>query len=158
MELPTQITSTSYDKDKGVSKLKEGLTNNFANNKHVTYTGQQVRFIINNFPYKDYRITIKPDKLKKGDIFTFKEGVKVRPCIVLKVVKDKVIYTSCSTITEARTLYESKSRFLGNTNLTLNLNVCSVEDALDNFVSVYDNPKHLNKVIKDLKEFYNLNL
>jgi hypothetical protein len=96
--------------------------------------------------------TKKPKYLKKGDIIKAMGGWKVRPCVVIKVDKDIVYAIPLSTTEDGINLCEANSRFLTENYFSKSIISVTKENALKNFVGVYDNPKNLNEAIKKVKE------
>lgn len=94
----------------------------------------------------------KPKHLKKGDIIKNGVAFKVRPCVVIKVEKDIVYSIPLSTTENSNNLCETKSRFFENSYFSKSIVSNTIEVALKNYTGIYDNSKHLNKVIKQLKE------
>lgn len=94
-----------------------------------------------------------PSTLKKGDIIVVNYN-KRRPAIVIKVIGD-VVYSVTLTSSENEFAFTPySSRFLGSGFISSTIITCTIEQALENFVGVFDSPKQLNKVIKELKEYY----
>lgn len=140
-------------------RLKRDLANKFTGNS--TYLGSFVKKEIMETDFKILKSSgmQKPFKIKKGDVITAYEGVKCRPAVVVKVLKDEsVIYIPLTSTDNCHCMTPFYSRFFGEGCFTKSFNVCTKEYALEYFIGVFDNMKALNQAIKDIKEFINTNL
>lgn len=127
-----------------------------------TYLGSFVRQIIQQSDFKNglnAKVQHPPTKIKKGDVLIAFEGVKSRPCVVVKVLKDKtVLYIPLTSTENVHCLSSFTSRFFGEGCFSKSFSVCTEEFAIQNFVGVFDNMKSLNVAIKKLKEFIAVNV
>jgi len=98
---------------------------------------------------------IRPKELKKHDVIRTFEVRKARPGVIIKVLEDVVIVIPLSTTEDCINLCESKSRFFGEGFFSRNFVVVCKDEAMQNFLGVYDNPKLVNQACKLLKEFTN---
>lgn len=100
----------------------------------------------------------RPKFLRKNDVIIRvgsggSQEAKKRPYVVIKVLEDKCIAMPLSTTEDELNLCESQSRFFGNGFFTSHIVTIKIEDALDNFAGVYDNPRLVNKAIREMKQF-----
>lgn len=140
-------------------ELKRELMDKFSANQ--TYLGSAVKLTIQQTDFKVPLTSMqKPKFIKVGDVFTTDaHGVKVRPAVVLRVLKDRtVIYAPITSSTNLFCLVEFKSRFFGEGCFCKTISVCTEEFALTNFVGVFDNNTAIKTAKKELKEFINKNL
>jgi len=137
------------DYEKAKKELQEKFT------PTGTYLGSFVRNAIQGTSFKPNNLgfQVKPKIIKKGDVVLVHQGVKPRPCCVVKVVGDTVCYIPLTSSDNIHCLSESSSRFWGDGSFCKTFDICTLEYALDNFIGVYDNPKLLNRAIKELKEY-----
>lgn len=121
--------------------------------KASNYTQMEVRNLISQIDIgKKY---VKPNYLKKGDLYIETVGVKQRPVVVVKVLEECVVGIPLTTLDHSLCLSASRSRFGRDGWFTKQLVTSTKEFAMDNFGGVYDNPKLLNKACKALKEYAN---
>ena len=115
------------------------------------YNGTEVRRRITNA--KLSKNEINPIKLKKGDVIYLNEGLKKRPCVVIKNIKDSVISIP---LTSSENIHNSgiqfKSRFFGDGFFGSNFTICHFDVAKDNFVGILDDKTNLNIAINNLKK------
>jgi len=141
-------------------EVKRELLSKFTG--HQTYIGSFVKEVITKTDFKsiqESRVTNPPEKIKKGDVIIVTEGTKTRPAVICKVLKNGTcIYIPLTSSENIHCLSYSKSRFFGEGCFSKSFSVCTEEFAIRNFVNVYDNMKDLNKAIKELKQFLNINL
>jgi|TARA_R110000782_G_scaffold80930_1_gene160114 hypothetical protein len=97
----------------------------------------------------------KPSKLKKGDVFKYHIGAKIRPVVICKVVGGLVLAIPLSTTEDNMNLCESKSRFFGDNFFGKQIVTVAYDHAMDNFCGVFDNNTSLNKAVRLMKQFYN---
>lgn len=94
----------------------------------------------------------RPNKLKKGDVVDSMVAFKLRPCVIIGVEKNNVYAIPLSTTQDDNNLCQCKGRFFGeNSYFSKSIVSISCESALRLFKGCYDNPKHLNFVISQLK-------
>lgn len=133
-------------------QLKKELAEKFIATN--SYLGSHIKQTIIQTNFKDLKEIQKPSEIKKGDAIINFEGVKSRPCVVCKVLKDRtVLYIPLTSSENVHCLSESKSRFFGEGCFTKSISVCTEEFAINNFIGVYDNMPALNKAIKELKNY-----
>lgn len=138
-------------------QIKRDLANSFTVTS--TYAGQFIRDKIMNADFKELKQIQAPEQIKKGDVIIVFEGVKSRPAVICKVLKDKTcIYIPLTSTENVHCLSKSKSRFFGEGCFSKNISVCTEEFAIKQFVGVYDNMELLNNAIRSLKEFINENI
>lgn len=119
-----------------------------------SYVGSHIRQTIMQANFKELKEVQKPSEIRKGDVIVSFEGVKSRPCVVCKVLKDRtVLYIPLTASENIHCLSESKSRFFKDGCFTKSFSVCTEDFAIENFVGVYDNMHALNKAIKEFKKF-----
>lgn len=116
-----------------------------------TYIGSFVRQKINEVTIEDRYM---PEELKRGDVVNLFHGIKKRPCVVLSVKEEMVIYIPLTSTTNINNLCESKSRFFGAGNFSNSYGVCKLETALESFIGVYDNDLSLDNAEKELALFF----
>lgn len=100
----------------------------------------------------------KPMKIRKGDVFRSFTGKKLRPCVVVKVLKDVVIAIPLSTTEDCINLAPFNSRFFGENYFSTCLTTHCFEEVNKGFVGILEDNKSLNSAIKLLKEFINKNI
>lgn len=126
---------------------------------NLKYPGTQVKNIINQVTKIEQPYLTK---LKKGDVFSYAYGKDVnkkpRPAVIVKVLDEIVLAIPLSTNPGHMELCESKSRFFRDCWFTKHLISCHIDVAKERFLGVYDNPKRLNRAIKELSIFINQNL
>lgn len=120
-----------------------------------TYIG---KYVVDKINEVEYDRKLKPVYLKKGDVIRTCVGVKSRPSVVIKVLKDKVMSLPLTSENGVHNLCPSKSRFFKDSYFCNTYVVTEIELAKKHFISVFDNPKNLNEAIKKLKEFINKNI
>lgn len=151
MSIETELNLPEHE------KIKRDLANKFSSTS--TYLGQFVKNEIINTNFKNLKSIQKPFQIKKGDVITAYEGVKARPAVVVKVLKDRtILYIPLTSTENIHCMATFKSRFFGEGCFTKSINTCTEEYALEYFVGVFDNMKALNKAIKDFKEMINNSL
>ncbi len=138
-------------------KIKRDLANKFTGSS--SYLGSFIKSEIMNTNFKNLKSMQRPLKIKKGDVITVYEGIKSRPAVVVKVLKNRtVMYIPLTSTDNVHCLSPASSRFFGEGCFTKSINVCTEEYAIDYFVGVFDNTKALNQAIRDFKELINTNL
>ena len=138
-------------------QIKKELAEKFTVNSN--YLGSFVKQTIMQTNFKELKEMSRPTEIRKGDVITNYEGVKSRPCVVVKVLKDRtVLYIPLTSSENVHCLSNSKSRFFGEGCFTKSFSVCTEEFAIEHFVGVYDNMTAVNKAIKELKNFLNESL
>ena len=131
-------------------KLKRELSNQFTAN--TTYLGSFVKNTIQQADFKELKGVQSPTKIKKGDVF-ISQFKKPRPCVVVKVLKDKTcLYMPLTSSDNVHCGTPYNSRFFGEGCFSKTLSICTEEFALYNFVGVFDNMKNINQAIKDFKK------
>lgn len=137
--------------------LKRELMAKFEANRN--YMGSVIKKEIQQFSLRQSKPINKPTYITKGDVIVAYEGKKSRPCVVLKVLRDKtVLYCGLTGSDNVHCMSPSKSRFFGEGCFSKTFGVCTEEFAMENFAGIYDNMKLVNRAIKELREFVNLNL
>lgn len=134
-------------------KLKRDLCEKFTASK--TYLGS---FIKSEIICEDFKVLkqplFPPSEIKKGDVILLAQGAKTRPCVVIKVLKDRtVVYIPLSSSDNIHCLTPFTSRFLGEGCFCKSYDICDEDTAMKNFAGVFGNMKDLNKGIKVLKEY-----
>lgn len=139
-------------------KLKRELIEKFTTNS--TYLGSFVKQVISQTDFKVLRVeNNRPSFIRKGDVIILPEGAKTRPCVVVKVLKDRtVVYIPLTSTENVHCLTPYKNRFFREGCFTKTFSVCTEETAIENFCGVFDNMKDLNRAIKELREFTIQNL
>lgn len=94
----------------------------------------------------------KPKYIKKGDVIIQNSNIKNRPFVVIKVFKEYCYAIPMSTTKDEYYLTETRSRFWGEGYFNSSVMAIKHEYCIEKYIGVYDNIKHLNKVIKILKE------
>ena len=134
-------------------EFKRGLLSKFEHNKN--YSGKDIRSKIEQTDFRELVTVSRPSYIKREDGFISFFGVKSRPCVVLKVLKDRtVIYTTLTSTENVHCLCTYKSRFFGEGCFSKVLSVCTEEFALEKFVSIFDSPADVNKAVKLLKNYF----
>ena len=125
----------------------------------ASYSGKQIAFIINGLSLKSMYQPPKPSEIKKGDVLSVKTASKVRPAVVIRVLKDRtVIYVHLTSTENIHCMTSGKSRCFGEGCLTYGFSICSEDFAIENYIGIYDDMKAVNQSIKDLKEFFAKNI
>ena len=120
-----------------------------------TYIGS---FVVQKIKEVDCDDTHLPTVLKKGDVIKLESGIKVRPCVIIKVYKDFVIAIPLTSTENIHNLCVSSSRFFGEGWFSNTYVIVPIGLALERFIGVYDDMKVLNNAIKELKIFIEKNL
>lgn len=94
----------------------------------------------------------KPVRLHKGDVFIHITGNKARPCVAIKVKKDVVYAIPISSTVDCLNMNQGKSRFFGESFFSKSIVGVKYEDAIKNFVGVYDDRKALKIAIETIKQ------
>lgn len=123
--------------------------------QNKNYSMAEVRHLIGTITKVE---TNRPKFLRKNDVIirvgsATRAEQKRRPYVVIKVLKDKCLAMPLSTTEDELNLCESQSRFFGNGFFTSHIVTIKIEDALDNFAGVYDNPRLVNKAVREMKQF-----
>jgi len=130
--------------------LKEDVINEVLNDGNKTYSKEFVVHVLNKVTKIDY---YPPKIIKKGDIIISNSAIKKRPNVVIKVFKDYCYAIPMTTTKDAFYLADAKTRFFNRTSyFTNSIILLHIGYCLDNFIAIYDNPRHLNIVIKELKK------
>jgi hypothetical protein len=116
-----------------------------------TYLGSFVRQKINEVTFDDRYL---PKELKRGDVINIFAGIKKRPCVILSIKDNMVIYIPLTSSKNINNLCESKSRFYGVGHFSNTYGVCKLETALECFIGVYDNDLFLDNAEKELSMFF----
>lgn len=130
---------------------KNDLVQSFTNNK--TYLGHEVINRINNTTFES-RIKI-PNEIKKFDVVIVQSGVKKRPSVVIKVIKDIVVTIPLTGSENIHCSVPFKCRFRNDGHLCLNYEVIPVDLAKNNFVGVFEDRKAVKEAINQIKLFIN---
>lgn len=117
--------------------------------KEKGYSFAEVKHIIGTITCVE---NCAPSEFKKGDVFIQKVGVKSRPVVIIAVEEDIVYGIPLSTTEDELNLCESSSRFFGEGFFSKTLVSASFEYIRGNFAGVYDNPKVVNKAIRELQK------
>lgn len=97
----------------------------------------------------------KPIEIKKFDIVTAMVYNCPHPCLVYKVVGDKVYAFGMTTkVNESGVFTFQQSRFFENNTLTNTLVTLTKEEAIKNFAGVFDNRRAANQGFKTIEDFY----
>lgn len=139
-------------------ELKKNLISKFGDKP--TYSAKHIQQTISHADFKILDDKNKPNFIKRGDVFiSFGENNKPRPCVVLKVLKDKtVLYTTLTSTENIHNLCRFKSRFFSEGWFSKHISVCTEEMAINKFVGVFDSISDLNKATKMLKDYLKNNL
>ena len=139
-------------------KVKQDLASKF--NPTSTYLGSHIKKTIIESDFKPLKQNQNaPTYIKKADVIIVQEGVKRRPAVVIKVLKDRtVMYVSITSSENIHCMGSFNSRFFGEGCFCKSFNVCTEEFAIENFIMTFDDTKSLNLAIKELKEFINKNI
>lgn len=117
------------------------------------YNTAQVKHLVTSVSMSATAKNLLPIKLKKGDIISITDSLgKDRPAVVIKVTKDSCICLGMSTTPDQLCFHKCNSRFNPKSYLTTNLLVLKLEDALINYVGMYDNTADLNRAIVEFKK------
>lgn len=112
------------------------------------YVGSEIRKRIWNTNTK-----FKPNKIRKGDVISLYVGSKSRPCVVVKVLKDKVVSLPMTSSENIHNITSFKSRFFGEGFISNDISTCDFDTALTNFAGVLDDRDSINIAINNLKKF-----
>ena len=97
----------------------------------------------------------KPESIKKYDIFTTMVCNSPHPIICFKVDTEFVYGVSMTSTIKVHNIFEiQKSRFFKGKFITNTVIKMKKEDALENFVGVYDTKKEADEFFKVLRNFY----
>jgi len=129
--------------------------------KGNSYSAAEVKRLIESIDVKEkYQA---PKYLKVGDIYLNAIGggvdkfgnLKRRPCVIVSVKEDIVLSIPLTSTENSMCLVESKYRFGRDGFFTKSLIAANKEYALQNFCGIYDSPKRLRKVIREMKQYLN---
>lgn len=134
---------------------KEQLIESFE--AHKTYVGKEIRSRIAMAKVKSSQKERSqiPTRIKRGDVLTAFCGTKARPVVVVKQLKDKIVYIPLTSGDNVHTTIPFSSRFFGEGYFTLSLDVCSVDYAKKNFIGIFDDSKSLRQATDHIKNFVN---
>ena len=93
-----------------------------------------------------------PERIKKGDVIIIRMGVKSRPSVVVKVLKDVFYVMPLTTTEDNMNLVETYSRIFGKGYFSRAITAVDKEYAFNNWAGVYDNTRALNRAIKAIKK------
>lgn len=96
----------------------------------------------------------RPSVVKVGDVYRAFQGVKVRPLVVVKILKDVIIsvpLTSTENIHNSGIPY--KCRFFGEGFFCKTYDLTSKELVIENFVGVLEDKKAIRQIKNEIKEF-----
>jgi hypothetical protein len=127
---------------------KDELLDQLSKNDKGQYSVKEVKHFIRNIKLNR---NFEPTHLKKGDIIRI-YTVKVRPAVIIKIDNNIVYCIPLSTTKDELNLCETNSRFFNNNYFTKCIDVTTYQYAIENIIGIYDNPKHLNIVIKQLEK------
>lgn len=138
-------------------KLKQELMAKFTGN--TTYLGSYIKAQIQGTSFKDISPINKPSRIMVGDIILSYEGVKSRPSVILKVLKDNTcIYATLTSSDNIHCLVPFNSRFFGEGCIGKSLNICTHEFALEHYIGIFQDNNAVKTAKKELKEFFTNNL
>lgn len=138
-------------------KLKQDLMAKFTGTN--TYLGSYIKTEIQKTSFKDINPINKPSKIMVGDCILSYEGVKSRPSVILKVLKDGTcIYATLTSSENIHCFIPFNSRFFGEGCIGKSLNICTHEFALEHFIGLFEDNKAINSAKKELKRFFTENL
>lgn len=122
----------------------------------LTYTGKNVKTILESVSLDSLKTVTAPSKIKKGDTFIHMvANGKARPCIVIKVLKgDRIVYIPLTSTKNIHTLNSYKSRFFGEGYFANHVSICTTDYVRKQFVGIFDNTRALNLAIKEINQFY----
>ena len=137
--------------------LKLSILNKFTPNQ--TYTSVEIKTLIHATDFTVLKPIHKPTTIKAGDVVNLYNGKKKRPCLILKVLKNRdCIYITLTASENSYNLISFQNRFFGDGYIGKTLSICSEEIAIENFAGVFDDSKVVKLAIKSIKDYYNLNL
>ena len=121
-----------------------------------TFSKAQVAVMLSNVDNTSLTVkATKPTKLKIGDVILMPAGLKVRPCVIIKVKKDVVHFVPLTTTEDHQVLMKCSSRFYGDTSFfTKGVLTTTHELAIKYFAGVYDKPSDIKKLITALSECF----
>lgn len=126
------------------------LQNSFASEK--TYLGSEIKSrILNSFILNIGEN--KPTKIKKYDIIVLPCGKKNRPCVVIKIIGEKVIAIPLTSGVNVNSLVPYDDRFSRDGYLCLNYEICHISVALESWRGVFEDKKSVLKTINLIKQF-----
>lgn len=119
---------------------------------NVAHSAAQVKHLINGINVIQSHA---PSKLRKGDVIlsTSSSSEKRRPMVVVKVLQEVCLVLPLSTTEDSLNLIPSSSRFFREGFFTKQVLTVKLENAYKNFAGVYDNPRELNKAIKEMQKY-----
>lgn len=115
-----------------------------------TYNQSEVRYLITSVKSEKVR---PPTRLKKGDVVVVASGIKTRPAVIIKVLKETVVVIPLSSTEDSLNLLPFNSRFFGENYFSKYLMTVTKDYATEHFVGVFDCNRDLNKAIKLIKEY-----
>jgi len=134
---------------------KELLIESFES--HKTYVGKEIRTRIAAAKIKSSVKDEKnlPTKIKRGYVLTAACGSKIRPVVVVKQIKDKIVFIPMTSGENIHSTIAFTSRFFGEGYFSLSLDVCTVKYAKKNFVGIFGDNKSLRQATDFIKTFIN---
>lgn len=122
-----------------------------------TYTESEVIGLIHSI--KNNSLFNNPSKILKGDIillYNNTKGIKKRPAVVIKVLKETVVVLPLTTTNDHNVLMRFNTRFKEENYISKNMNTLTIEYAKENHIGIFENRRALNKAIKLFKEYVSI--
>lgn len=116
-----------------------------------SYYGKEVRHIITSISKTQQPSQFPLQSVRKGDVFLYDRIDKVRPCVVIKVIKDMCIALSMSTTKNWMNLGQFNCRQFGQNYFNMNVFLVESSYVRNQFVGIMSDRKSLNESIKLLK-------
>lgn len=130
---------------------KKEVIDSFQSNQ--SYLGSFIKDKINSISAKGVSGT--PTTLKKGDVYVSYCGVKKRPCVVVKILKDVVVGIPLTSGENIHSSVPYKCRFFDEGFLCNTIDIASKEYVLENFTGIFEDKKAIKLAIENIKEFIN---
>lgn len=95
--------------------------------------------------------TIKPSKLKKGDVIVTQFAGKHRPCVIISVGKERVAYIPLTSNEGVMVTIPCEGRFYEGSFFSMGVGFATIDNAMKHFRGIYEHNKSLKKAIEHLK-------
>jgi len=126
----------------------------------TTYNQQEIQDRIKKWVDKNQNIKSpmnKPTSIEVGDVILFHIASMFHPCVVFKKTVDKKCYGLVISSKDHDHHFLTKienSRLYIKSYFTITVISVTEQQALDNFVGIFDSPKELKQAVKLLKTKY----
>lgn len=118
---------------------------------------QQAMSIIDRLSEQDYNTKVaRPETIQRGDMFLQRIGTKFRPCVVIRVMEESVLYVPLTTTNNCNAIMECTSRFFKGSYFTNSVLTCPLDHVFSYFIGVYGRNSDIPKLKRVLKKYLRL--